>query len=496
MDELIEKIWQRIVEISKKDHVVFVICLLALLYIPLRVGMYNYMPIDDAKRHVAKVVSGREWPEILVMRDAFKAQDHNAGWHFILNVFHTIGIEKEGLMFLSWFGLFYALTITGLIIYRKQPLAWMGALFCTMLIQQPQRWMTGRPYLLTATILVVLLALWKTPDVKRPKRRLVFTTGLIALAGWVHGAWYLFAFLPLTLFMSGRIRCAITAGVAWLGGSVVAGVLTGQPFQYLVLQVSQTLASTGFAPLQRLLVSEFLPVANTFALVVLASLLCLHFFLKLPRSIIYRNPAFWLILTGWTLGTVNGRFWYDWGLIAFLCLTAQILREAWLHYEKAGQSIYRPTIGVLTLSALVLIITSNIGDRWSNHDFKDPLRTDDPEHQGWLPEPGGILYSDSMVLYYDTFYANPNAPWRYILGHEPALMPESDLNTLRQIQFYKHTLEHFYNDWVEKMTHKDRLILKQKPYQKPNVAGLEWKYVAYNTWSGRLPDSDSADDSM
>ena len=41
----------------------------ALCLIPLRIISYGYMPSDDALRHVAKVVSGRPWQDILVMRE-------------------------------------------------------------------------------------------------------------------------------------------------------------------------------------------------------------------------------------------------------------------------------------------------------------------------------------------------------------------------------------------------------------------------------------------
>ena len=54
--------------------------------------------------------------------------------------------------------------------------------------------------------------------------------------------------------------------------------------------------------------------------------------------------------------------------------------------------------------------------------------------QGWLPEPGGIFYSAQMGFFYNTFYRNPQAEWRYILGLEPALMPEDDLKIYRDIQ--------------------------------------------------------------
>ena len=48
----------------------------ALFLIPLKVVSYGFMPIDDALRHVAKAVTGRSWPEILVMRDGMTMDSH------------------------------------------------------------------------------------------------------------------------------------------------------------------------------------------------------------------------------------------------------------------------------------------------------------------------------------------------------------------------------------------------------------------------------------
>ena len=41
----------------------------------------------------------------------------------------------------------------------------------------------------------------------------------------------------------------------------------------------------------------------------------------------------------------------------------------------------------------------------------------------YLPDPGGVLYTDDMRLFFQLFYARPTDPWRYVVGYEPALMP-------------------------------------------------------------------------
>ena len=92
-----------------------------------------------------------------------------------------------------------------------------------------------------------------------------------------------------------------------------------------------------------------------------------------------------------------------------------------------------------------------------------------------------------MTMYYETFYNNPHGEWRYILGHEPALMPAEDLKVYREIQFYKHTIDSLFDPWVNKIRPEDRLILYRGKSSRPDIPQLEWKYVAYNTWSGRVP---------
>ena len=63
------------------------IVILLLLYIPLKVIGYGYLPADDALRHAAKAVSGKTWPEILVLGPAFHF-DPNWGWHWLLEKIH------------------------------------------------------------------------------------------------------------------------------------------------------------------------------------------------------------------------------------------------------------------------------------------------------------------------------------------------------------------------------------------------------------------------
>ena len=67
----------------------WMIVILLLLIIPLKVIRYGYLPGDDALRHAAKAVSGKSWPEILVLGPAFHF-DPNWGWHWLLGKIHLL----------------------------------------------------------------------------------------------------------------------------------------------------------------------------------------------------------------------------------------------------------------------------------------------------------------------------------------------------------------------------------------------------------------------
>jgi len=91
-----------------------------------------------------------------------------------------------------------------------------------------------------------------------------------------------------------------------------------------------------------------------------------------------------------------------------------------------------------------------------------------------------------MTIFYRTFFRNPDAPWRYVLGFEPGWMPQADLEAYREIRRSRGATES-YEPWVEKMRREDRLLIKLTSNTPPQVPGLEWYQVEFSLWSGRLP---------
>jgi hypothetical protein len=107
-----------------------------------------------------------------------------------------------------------------------------------------------------------------------------------------------------------------------------------------------------------------------------------------------------------------------------------------------------------------------------------------------LPEKGGIFYDVDMFFFYQTFFKNPNAEWRYMVGYEPILMPAEDLMTYQNI-VWSNRDPRAYQPWVDKMRPEDRLAIRPGNIPPPQVLHLEWNFVR-GLWIGRLPRGQSA----
>ena len=142
------------------------------------------------------------------------------------------------------------------------------------------------------------------------------------------------------------------------------------------------------------------------------------------------------------------------------------------------------TLGIA--AGVFLGFTCDRDSRWTGNLTAEYLTTENPELAGWLPEPGGIIYNSDMDVFYSTFYKNPTAPWRYVLGFEPGLMLPEDLEVFRKAQ-WNYGDARAYEPWVKKMRPEDRLFIHAKHGGAPNCPGLEWNYAATELWIGRLP---------
>ena len=456
--------------------------------IPFKVISYGYLPIDDALRHAAKAISGKDWNQILVLRDDIKMDSH-VGWHIILTAIHKItGWDALGLVTFSVIALFILFNLSGILLLRR-PEAWPIALI-TILVADPWflfRIFLGRSYIVTMSVVLVLCFIW--PRLKNNKTAYgtaAILALLIALSTWIHCGWYLFILPVVCFFLAREWRAGIMAAGATLTGVAAGAVLTGHPLLFLKQTLLHLLLAYSNHTPHRLLVIEFQPAWGFFPIVSFVILILMWRAIRgtWNRKII-DNPVFILAISVWALGFFTRRISFDLGLPAISCWMAQEFQD-FLESRMNYLSWKRITMTIASLGVLYLAITNDIDSRWSSSQPHGYLSLENSSYAAWLPEAGGILYSDDMLIFYSTFYKNPYAPWRYILGFEPALMPKEDLDIYRNIQI-NNFARSSYAPWVKKMKPQDRLIIHNFPNQAPEIPGLEWHNVPEDIWIGRLP---------
>ena len=467
--------------------IIFCLAIVVIVCIPLRVMSYGFLPPDDALRHTAKVISEKSWDQILVLRPEFKMDSH-PGWHAILGgIYHSLGLGQDALVFFSVTFLFTLFCMIP-VFFMERPEAWLVSLLA-IIVMSPYliiRLFLGRPFIFTMAVLLILFFLWPRLKEKKPYITMAVLTALFALSTWIHASWYLFALPVLCFFLARELRSGARLAVCALAGIIIGVSLTGHPYLFLKQTLTHMVLALSNVQAQRLLVTEFRPFDGdgVMVLLVLGMLIWRRARGKWDKAAV-DNPVFILALAGWILGFVAVRFWTDWGFPAAIFWLASEFHEA-LGEKMKIESWHRAVFAIVVSGALFLAITADLNSRWTSNLTTEYLCQSDPKQAAWLPEPGGIIYSDDMSVFYQTFFKNPKAPWRYILGFEPAMMPAEDLAILRKIGWNFKTSKAF-EPWVRKMRPEDRLILYRVSSAKPDIAGLEWYYAATNTWIGRTP---------
>ena len=464
---------------------VWVIVALVILAIPLKIISYGYLPGDDALRHCAKAVSGKPWTEILVVGDTFKI-DQSIGWHNILGAVHAAtGWSAEGLVIFSVVALF--IVVNGALLpWLKRPEAWLVALLAAMVVSDlPQRFLLGRPFNLSIAVLMVIL--FVTQKSKPQLKYFLAFAGLIAASTFIHGVWYLWL-LPVTAFcFAGEFRWSLLIAGAWLTGTIFSALLTGHPADYISHALMMAVNGVGQHTTNRTEVTELQPFAgDILAVIIVGALVALRFFTKANAVSFARNPAFWLVCGCWILGFRVSRFWEDWGWPALMVLI--VTEVGFLFLAKfSTDSTRRLLLTIILALATFLAVTSDLGGRYTkNLTWQFLSVAEHPELDGWLPDNGGILYAADMGIFYQTFYKNPRADWRYILGYEPALMPAEDFETYHSILWNNGDAK-AYAPWVTKMKAADRLVIHGNGNERPNLPQLEWNYGVSGLWIGRTP---------
>jgi hypothetical protein len=471
---------------------VWAVALTTLLLIPFKIVSYGYLPEDDALRHAAKAVSGKPWSEILVMREDFPLDFHQ-GWHAILGSIHrSQNANTETLVVFSVVSLMLLVNFSALVWFRR-PEAWLAALTagCMAAPVMTSRLLLGRPFLFTMAVFMTLLLLWSKPDNDRPAAKsLLASILLIAAAAWIHGtSWYLLAFPAVALVLAGLWRRSVWFLGCWLSGALLGASLTGHPWQFVGQSLQLLFQAFGTTDLVRQLVTEFQPSSGDFGAILLAAAMVL-WRSRTPgwSSQELLNPIFLMCIIGWLLGLKVIRFSVDWGLPAFLVWLALSFQEEFERFLSfnAWRRLWI-TLGLAV--ATFFSITSDLGSRWTYNLTNQYLTPEDPQIASWLPDKDGIIYNGDMRVFDYTFFKNPSAPWRYILGFEPGLMRPDDLAVLRKASWNFGDVR-AYEPWIMKMRPEDRLILRASIShitRQPNLPPLEWFFTANDYWIGRLP---------
>jgi len=198
------------------------------------------------------------------------------------------------------------------------------------------------------------------------------------------------------------------------------------------------------------------------------------------------TPVFWLVGLGWVLGWVSLRFWSDWGVPAVLVFMALQFQDL-LAERFPERDLTRLVPAAAACAVCVVALSANVDGRWQPAHRKY-LALFNPAARAVLPDPGGILYSDDMALFFQGIYRLPQAPWRYMVGFEPALMPPEDLALYRAMTDRRNRVPEMYEVWVRRMHPEDRMILETAGLKDPPpIVGLEWHFIPPTYWSGRLP---------
>lgn len=467
---------------------VWIAVLLTSILIPLVVIGLGHLPEDDVLRHAAKAISGKPWSEILVLRSGVTMDEH-PGWHATLETLHKMaGFDADGLVAFSIVMLALLVLLSGLF-WVRTPEAWIASLLLlsstTPLVVY--RFHMGRPFILWIAVLIFILGMWTSDRLTSGRARLwryAITLGILTAMAWIHGAWFLFL-LPVAGFaLAGKFRQAAALALCLVAGTILGAILTGHPLVFLREHVQLLRFALGESRPETALVTEFLPYRDSgHALVLLLPVLAWRAARRQPFAELLKDPVFIVAALGWLLGFRVGRLWTDWGLPAFVLWLAR--QVPGLPRSPLFTPWHRLGLAIFLCAALFLSMTADLEQRWSRaKPAGRPVPTAPEFPPDWLPGDSGIVYSYDMRRFYELFYKYPRAPWRYILGYEPGLMPPEDYRVFASINTNGFSLEAL-QPWFDKMTPEDRMVVYSP--QRPTIPPLEWKQYGPTVWFGRLP---------
>ena len=467
------------------------IIVFTMVCIPVKILGWKYLPHDDALRHAAKAVSGKDWSRILVLRSDIKMDSH-AGWHAFLRIVHKVlDFDAYHLVLFSVFFLFLLFALIPVFLLER-PEAWVVALITVNLADPSKtgRLLMGRPYLVTMAVIIVIGCLWRRLAEKKIRYGIMaILAALIAIATWIHGGWYFFILPVAAFFIARQWRAGFRLTMAVIAGVIIGAIFTGHPIMFLTQMVRHALLAFSNYRSPGVLVLEFRPFMGDNIIVMTVILMLMWRALRGRwRRDTIDNPVFILAVMSWILGFITTRVWLDIGLAAVLLWIAEEF-QGFLIDQMPFISWKRALTTCLVCGVLFLSMTNDANSRWSSGKPVYSVKFDTPEKAAWAPGPGGIVYNSDMGTFYSMFYRNPTAPWRYMLGFEPGIMPREDVEIYRKIQADPSPAS--FELWVRKMRPEDRMIVFNLTGESPKIEGLEWYDGGNCLWIGRIPQKNA-----
>lgn len=461
--------------------------LAALVLTPVRILGHGFLPSDDALRHAAKAVSGRPWSDVLVLAEG-ASEDLHAGWHALLSAVHrAAGLNAHELVLFSVVFAFAAFGLPWVLLRRRPEAMLLGALIANLAAPQDfGRFFVGRPFIATAAALnVLLLVLPRLQDSEAlPRRTLLAVTLVVALAVWMHPSFYLWGLPIVACALARHWRAAARAALAVSVGALLGGVLTGRPLGLLVQNLRHGWTTADLSA-PAALAAELRPhLPPPSILLAVAILLIVRALQGRPLRPGIDTPVGWLTAAGWLLGFVSGRFWFDFGMLGFIHLVSL---EVELALRPIEATVRRLGAACVASAVFVLVVGADADGRWARpQDLKWAVLFD-PTHRQAFPDPGGLLFADSMEFFFQGFYRQPDAPWRYVVGFEQSIMPPEDRQVFRALMASRPLRPgHLFEPWIRRMGPGDRLLLEtQGAHDPPQLPDLEWTFVPPTFWSGR-----------
>ncbi len=473
--------------------IVLLIVGLVLVAIPLKILDYGYFPPDDVRRHAAKVVSGKAWEEVLVLKSDIGMHSHT-GWHSLLSVVQSAAsLNVEELMVFSIVGLFLLYAFTPALMARF-PEAWLLVL-SILSVADPRllkRLLQGRPYIVTMIVILLIAFTWKRLAQYKPDNKIHAALVLaIAVSVWMHGSWYLFG-LPFASFvLAGELRAARRFGYCALVGILLGAALTGSPVALLEQVIVHALRIFGEGEGHSFLVEEFRPFdGDRYMLIAVLGFVAWRYMRGAWDIKSVKNPVFILGVMGWIFAFYSKRFWFDLGVPALSVWMIAELGDAFADLKQRQKLASGSRIGMALVFGTVLFLsfTNDLDRRWTKATSRSYLDFDEPKLKEFVGEGGGIIYNSHMDVFYDTFRKNPHAPWRYMVGFEAAMMPDEDVKVYRYLRASNRS-EKGFRRWAKKMTPEDLMIIRKKggsSSTKPGIKELKWMYARGGYWIGKL----------